>query len=75
MNVSLELIFTIVCQFVLVVGFFASLRERVRRLEDDSIKLQKAVEETREHDVLIAKIDAKLDLLITHFSQKRGVGA
>ena len=70
MNVSLELIFTIVSQIVLVVGFFASLRERVKRLEDDSIKLQKAVEETREHDVLIAKIDAKLDLLITHFSQK-----
>ena len=70
MNVSLELIFTIVSQIVLVVGFFASLRERVKRLEDDSIKLQRAVEETREHDVLIAKIDAKLDLLITHFSQK-----
>ena len=70
MNFSPELIFTIVSQIVLVVGFFASLRERVKRLEDDSIKLQKAVEETREHDVLIAKIDAKLDLLITHFSQK-----
>ena len=70
MNFSPELIFTIVSQIVLVVGFFASLRERVKRLEDDSVKLQKAVEETREHDVLIAKIDAKLDLLITHFSQK-----
>ncbi len=70
MNFSPELIFTIVSQIVLVVGFFASLRERVKRLEDDSIKLQEAFEETREHDVLIAKIDAKLDLLITHFSRK-----
>lgn len=75
MNVSLELIFTIVCQFVLVVGFFASLRERVKRQGDDILKLQKDVDETRELDVHIAKIDAKLDLLMTHFLQKRGVGA
>ncbi|WNY98735.1 hypothetical protein SUSP_001244 [Sulfurospirillum sp. 'SP'] len=71
-SVSLELLLTLVVQFVVIISFFVSMRERVKRLETDVIKLWEVQDEAKEKHELIARIDAKLDLLLTQISQKQG---
>ena len=71
-SVSLELLLTLVVQFVVIISFFVSMRERVKRLETDVIKLWEVQDEAKEKRELIARIDAKLDLLLTQISQKQG---
>lgn len=71
-SITLEFILTLFVQIVFIVGFFASLREKVKFLEADVLAIQEAIKEGQEQHKLIAKIDGKLDLLITHLSQKRG---
>lgn len=69
-SVTLEFILTLAVQIVFIVGFFTSLREKVKFLEADVIAIKKAIKEGQEQHKLIAKIDGKLDLLITQLSQK-----
>ena len=71
-SVSLELLLTLVVQFVVIISFFVSMIERVKRLETDVIKLWEVQDEAKEKHELIARIDAKLDLLLTQISQKQG---
>ena len=71
-SVSLELLLTLVVQFVVIISFFVSMRERVKRIETDVIKLWEVQDEAKEKHELIARIDAKLDLLLTQISQKQG---
>ena len=71
-SVSLELLLPLVVQFVVIISFFVSMRERVKRLETDVIKLWEVQDEAKEKRELIARIDAKLDLLLTQISQKQG---
>lgn len=69
-SVSLELLLTLVVQFVVIISFFVSMRERVKRLETDVINLWKVQDEAKEKHEMIARIDAKLDLLLSQLSQK-----
>lgn len=69
-SISFELALILVVQFVAIVTFFTSLKERVKRLESDVIKLQDAIEEAKEKHELIARIDAKLDMLISQLNAK-----
>ena len=71
-SVSLELLLTLVVQFVVIISFFVSMRERVKRLETDVIKLWEVQDEAKEKHELIARIDAKLDLLLSQISKKQG---
>ncbi len=66
----LELIITLIIQFVGIVAFFASLHWKVKFLEADVKQLQIAMKEGHEQHKLIAKIDGKLDLLISQITQK-----
>ena len=72
MNFSInpEFLFTLFVQFVIVVSIFVSMRERVKRLEADVIKLWEVQDEAKEKHEMIARIDAKLDLLLSQLSQK-----
>ena len=72
MNFSLspEFLLTLVVQSVIVISFFVSMRERVKRLETDVIKLWEVQDEAKEKHEMIARIDAKLDLLLSQLSQK-----
>ncbi len=65
-----ELIVTLLVQFIGIVAFFASLHWKVKFLEADVKELQGAIKEGQEQHKLIAKIDGKLDLLITQLTQK-----
>lgn len=69
-SISLELLLTIIVQFVVIVSFFVSMRERVKRLEADVTKLWEVQDEAKEKHEMIASINAKLDLLISQMSQK-----
>lgn len=69
-SVSLELLLTLVVQFVVIISFFVSMRERVKRLETDVIKLWEVQDEAKEKHEMIVKIDTKLDMLIAQLSQK-----
>ena len=69
-SLSLELLLTLVVQSVIVISFFVSMRERVKRLETDVINLWKVQDEAKEKHEMIARIDAKLDLLLSQLSQK-----
>ncbi len=69
-NLSLEFILAFAAQFVVVVSFFSSLRERVKRLEEERIKVDKKLESFNEKHELIAEINGKLDLLISQLQQK-----
>jgi len=71
-SVSLELLLTLVVQFVVIISFFVSMRERVKRLETDVIKLWEVQDEAKEKHEMIVKIDTKLDMLIAQMSQKQG---
>ena len=72
MNFSLspEFLLTLVVQSVIVISFFVSMRERVKRLETDVIKLWEVQDEAKEKHEMIARIDAKLDLLLSQLAQK-----
>ena len=72
LSISLELGIVLIVQFVTIVAFFTSLKERVKRLESDVIKVQNDIEETKEKHELIARIDAKLDMLIRQLNVKQG---
>ena len=69
-SLSLELLLTLVVQSVIVISFFVSMRERVKRLETDVIKLWEVQDEAKEKHEMIARIDAKLDLLLSQLAQK-----
>lgn len=69
---SPEFLLTIVIQLVSVIWFFASTSERVKRLEADVLKLWKVQDEAKEKHETIAKMDAKLDLLLDRFIPKQG---
>lgn len=69
-SISFELVLAFIIQFVVVVAFFASLKEKVKFLEVDVKELQDAIKESHEKHELIARIDAKLDLLIKQISTK-----
>ena len=69
-SLSLELLLTLVVQSVIVISFFVSMRERVKRLETDVIKLWEVQDEAKEKHEMIARIDAKLDLLLTQLAHK-----
>ena len=69
-SISLELLLTLVVQSVIVISFFVSMRERVKRLETDVIKLWEVQDEAKEKHEMIARIDAKLDLLLSQLAQK-----
>ena len=71
-SVSLELLLTLVVQFVVIISFFVSMRERVKRLETDVIKLWEVQDEAKEKHEMIVKIDTKLDMLIAQLSLKQG---
>ena len=64
-SLSLELVFTIVVQFVAIVASYVSIRERVKFLESAVLKLNNEVEELQQKHELIVRIEAKLDMLIT----------
>ena len=64
-SLSLELVFTIVVQFVAIVASYVSIRERVKFLESAVLKLNNEVEELQQKHELIVRIEAKLDILIT----------
>lgn len=64
-SLSLELLFTIVVQFVAIVASYVSIRERVKFLENAVLKLNNEVEELQQKHELIVRIEAKLDMLIT----------
>jgi len=66
----LSLGFGIFVQLVVVISIFASLRERVKRLEADNLNLWAKQDEAREKHEMIVKIDAKLDMLLLQLSQK-----
>jgi len=66
----LSLGFGIFVQLVVVISIFASLRERVKRLEVDNLNLWAKQDEAREKHEMIVKIDAKLDMLLLQLSQK-----
>ena len=70
LSLPLEQIVTFLVQFVGILAFFASLHWKVKFLEADVKELKSAVEEGQKQHLLIAKIDGKLDLLITQLSQK-----
>lgn len=72
LNFSPEFLFTIALQLVTIIWFFASMKERVKRLEADVLKLWEIQDETKEKHETIAKIDAKLDMLIAHIFPNRG---
>lgn len=69
-SISFELLLTLVVQFVVIVSFFVSMRERVKRLETDVTKLWEVQDEAKEKHEMIARIDAKLDMLIAQMSHK-----
>lgn len=71
-SVSLELLLTLVVQFVVIISFFVSMRERVKRLETDVINLWEVQDEAKEKYEMIVKIDTKLDMLIAQLSRKQG---
>ena len=64
-SLSLELVFTILVQFVAIVASYVSIRERVKFLESAVLKLNNEVEELQQKHELIVRIEAKLDMLIT----------
>ena len=66
----LELIVSLLVQFIGFVAFLASLHWKVKFLEADVKELQIAMKEGHEQHKLIAKIDGKLDLLISQMTQK-----
>lgn len=67
---SLDLLFTVFVQIVIVVSIFATLKERVKGLEAHVLKLQLADDEAKSKHETIAKMDAKLDFIISHFIPK-----
>ena len=64
-SLSLDLVFTIIVQFVVIVASYASIRERVKFLETAVLKLNNEVEELQHKHELIVRIEAKLHMLIT----------
>ena len=64
-SLSLELVFTIIVQFVAIVASYVSIRERVKFLESSVLKLNNDVDELQQKHELIVRIEAKLDMLIT----------
>ena len=69
-SISFEFVLTLVVQFVFVISFFVSMRERVKRLEADVIKLWEVQDESKEKHELIATINAKLDMVIQQLNAK-----
>lgn len=67
---SPEFLLTVVIQLVSIIWFFASTSERVKRLEADVLKLWEVQDEAKEKHELIARIDAKLDMLIDQMALK-----
>jgi len=67
---SPEFLLTVVIQLVSIIWFFASTSERVKRLEADVKKLWEVQDEAKEKHELIARIDAKLDMLIDQMALK-----
>lgn len=72
MNYSIgsEFILTVFVQFALVVSIFATLRERVKGLEADLEKVLVEQNEAKSKHETIAKIDAKLDILLKYYLPK-----
>lgn len=69
---SSELVFTVIIQVVTVVTIFVSMRERIKGLEVDMIEVNKELKDARSKHETIAKMDAKLDLLLDRFIPKQG---
>lgn len=67
---SPDFLLSLVLQLVIVVWVFASLTQRVKGLEAHVLKLQMAEEEAKSKHETIAKMDAKLDFIISHFIPK-----
>ena len=63
---SAEFLFTLLVQFVLLVSFFITLKERVKTLSEKVEKLQDESETARQKFELIAEMNAKLDFLVSH---------
>ncbi len=71
-SISFELGLVLIVQFVTIVAFFTSLKERVKRLESDVIKVQDDIEDAKEKHELITRIDVKLDMLMRQLNVKQG---
>jgi len=69
-SISLEFLLTVVAQFIVVISFFVSMRERVKRLETDVVNLWQVQDEAKQKYELIATINAKLDMVIQQLNAK-----
>jgi len=69
-SISLEFLLTVVAQFIVVISFFVSMRERVKRLETDVVNLWQVQDEAKQKHELIATINAKLDMVIQQLNAK-----
>ena len=69
-QISLEFLLSFFIQFVVVVGFFFSLNEKVKFLEESIMSLWDKQDEAKEKHEAIVRIEAKLNALIDELRQK-----
>ncbi len=69
-EISLEFLLSFFIQFVVVVGFFFSLNEKVKFLEKSIMSLWDKQDEAKEKHETIVRIEAKLNALIDEIRQK-----